>query len=317
MVHSAQHFLDRLLGREAQNNEFYGHAALLADYCGLKIRPPIRGLLQHGWSLGPGFALVDGEGNWLDRRSRLHVWNPENAACCRESGYDDVRTIGAPLSYLPPASGGRVAERGSLLLFPSHSVDSEPFIEDGAKLFSRYLTEIEEVVSDFSSITVCLYYREYDDVRIRRLLEDRGMAVTTLGHRDETAGFVHRFRNLVLHHEYVSTNSYSTALFYSLYLGRKTFVHGRYFANRLTRGKTDWDTIHEIMTARYPQLLWENFNDTAHREIGEKELGAEFRRKPRELRSALGWNSHQLLQTLGRRVSDAIIGRLRRAGMQE
>ncbi len=61
--------------------------------------------------------------------------------------------------------------------------------------------------------------------------------MVTLGHRDHTGNFVQRFRNLVLEHEYVSTNSYSTALFYSLYLGRKTFVHGRFFANKLSPGK--------------------------------------------------------------------------------
>ena len=39
-------------------NHFYGHAHLLARYCGLtpEDRPRIKGYLQHGWSEGEGYG---------------------------------------------------------------------------------------------------------------------------------------------------------------------------------------------------------------------------------------------------------------------
>ena len=126
----------------------------------------------------------------------------------------------------------------------------------------------------FESITICLYWREFEDEKVRRLIEDMGFEVTTLGHRDDNPGFVSRLRTLILAHEYVSTNSYSTALFYSLFLNRKTFVYGNTFVSRLLPGKTDNLSIHDAMRQRYPQLDWESFDDTSHQDIGADEIGA-------------------------------------------
>jgi hypothetical protein len=306
--------VSRLIGRETLNNQMYGHAGVLRQYCGLKISLPIQGFVQHGWSYGPGIPVGDPDWGDLTQESRFSVWNPRNETMCHDLGFHNVRVIGAPLLYLEPSSEPPNAAPESLLLFPGHSANSEPFADDGVRIFLKYLEEIDPVISSFRSTTLCLYWREFEDARIRQKVEERGFSVTTLGNRDQNPDFLARFRDLVLQHEYVSTNDYSTALFYSLFLERKAFVHGQTFVNQLKAGKTDSLTQFKDMKRRYPQLNWEDFNDTPHQDIGADEIGASFQLRPDELRTELGWTTSRQLISAGRRIRSYARRRLQLAG---
>jgi len=302
MTNSWNRLVMRLIGRETLNNEMYGHAGLLRRYCGLRIPLPIQGYLQHGWSYGPGIPLGDLETGELPGGSHFSLWNPRNEQICHDLGFHNVRVIGAPLVYLQPPSEPSNEAPNSLLLFPGHTSDNEPFAVDGTRLFSKYLEELHPVISSFQSTTVCLYWREFEDTRIRRQVEDRGLAITTLGTRDQTSDFVARLRDLILRHQYVSSNSYSTALFYSLYLGRRAFVHGQTFVNWLKPEKVDGLTQYDTMRRRFPQLEWDRFNDTSYQDIGADEIGASYQLRPDELRTELGWTPSRQLASIGRRV---------------
>lgn len=301
----------RLVGRDTLNNEMYGHAGVMRRYCGLKLPLPVQGYLQHGWSYGPGIPVGDPDYPDLSRDSHYCLWNPRNERLCHDLGFHNVRVIGAPLLYLQPPSEPPAAQAKSLLLFPAHSANSEPFADDGASIFSKYLEELHPIISSFQSTTVCLYWREFEDPEIRRQFEDRGLAVTTIGNRDQTPDFVARLRDLVLRHEYVSSNSYATALFYSLFLGRKAFVHGPPFVSRLLAGRVDTLAQYAEMSRRYPQLEWNRFNDTTHQEIGADEIGASYRLQSDELRLELGWTPFRLLISIARRAGASARRRLR------
>jgi hypothetical protein len=308
------HLLDRIIGKffepEVDNNLMYGHSALLRRYCRVTSPMPIDGLLQHGWSIGMPLPLCHPELGWMNRSTRLFLWHDRNVQACRELGYLETYTVGSPLLYLESPKNENKPEPRSLLLFPAHSVDSEPYQEDGQTLFSRYLDEIEPMYREFSPVTVCLYYMEYDDPRIRRILNDRGLKTTTIGHRDHTPDFVSRLRDLILQHTYVSTNSFSTSLFYALFLRRRAFVHGQTFANRLWPGKVDLLTTHEKMKQLYPQLEWERFGDTTHEEIGAEEIGADNMRSPAEMRETFGWSHQRQMRMIAGRIRFALRRRL-------
>jgi hypothetical protein len=288
----------------------YGHAGVLRQYCGIRIPLPIQGFVQHGWSYGPGIPLGDSDWGALTRESHFSLWNPRNEAKCHDLGFHNVTVIGAPLLYLEPPPEPPIAVPDSLLLFPGHSANSEPFADDGVTIFLRYLEEIAPVISSFRSTTICLYWREFEDARIRHQIEERGFSVTTLGNRDQNPDFLARFRDLALRHAYVSTNDYSTALFYSLFLERKAFVHGQTFVNQLKSGKTDSLTQFNDMKRRYPQLDWEGFNDTPYQDIGADEIGAAFQLGPDELRTVLGWTASRQLISVGRRIRSSVRRRL-------
>jgi hypothetical protein len=314
MTNLGNTIVSRLIGRETLNNQMYGHAGVLKRYCGLRIPLPIQGFVQHGWSYGPGIPVGDPDLGGLTKESRFSLWNPRNEAMCHDLGFHNVGVIGAPLLYLEPPSEPPAVAPNSLLLFPGHSANSEPFADDGVSIFLKYLEELDPVISSFRSTTICLYWREFEDAGIRQQVEERGHSVTTLGNRDQNPDFLARFRDLVLRHAYVSTNDYSTALFYSLFLERKAFVHGQTFVNQLKTGKTDSLTQFNDMKRRYPQLDWEGFNDTPHQDIGADEIGASFQLRPDELRTELGWTTSRQLTSAGRRIRSYARRRLQPAG---
>jgi hypothetical protein len=301
----------RLFDAENPNNQMYGHARILREYCSRRITVPIPGLLQHGWSYGPGVDPGDLEHVNKLPSHRLFLWNQRNVQVCKELGQDRVLLIGAPLLYLPEPDQLAPAKPKSLLLFPAHSCEWEPFVNEASDLYREYFEELRPIIESFDSTTVCLYWREFEDEKVRGLIEEMDFEVTTVGHRDNNPGFVSRLRTLILAHEYVSTNSYSTALFYSLFLNRKAFVYGNTFVSRLVPGKTDNLSIHDAMRRRYPQLDWENFNDTSHNDIGAEEIGASFRLPPEKLRHEFGWTTARQLKSIGRRLVVAARRRMR------
>ncbi len=291
----------------------YGHATVLRGYCSRKFVTPIPGLVQHGWSFGPGIASANFQHFTDNPTHRAFVWNRRNAADCRDLGLNRVRIIGAPLLYLPrdPVPPTK-PKPGSLLLFPSHSCEWEPYAARADEIYETYFDQLEPVLNTFSSTTVCLYWREYEIEALRKLIRQRGFRVTTLGHRDGNPNFLSNFRSLALAHEYVSSNSFSTALFYSLFLKRKTFVCGTTFVNRLQPGRVDSITMHEAMGRRYPQLDWERFDNSCHEDIGAEELGAELKLNSDELRHEFGWFSSQIFGAVVLRV---VSGACRRLGL--
>ncbi len=295
----------RLFGAENPNNQMYGHARILREYCSRRITVPIPGLLQHGWSYGPGIDPGDLDHVTKQPSHRLFLWNQRNAQVCKDLGRDRVLLIGAPLLYLPEPDPSIEVQPKSLLLFPAHSCEWEPFVKETSDIYRAYFDEMRPVLGSFESITVCLYWREYANEAVRGMVEDMGFAITTLGHRDNNPGFVKRLRELILRHEYVSTNSFSTALFYSLFLNRKAFVCGSTFVSDLLPGRTDNLSIHDHMSRRYPQLDWQNFNDTAHHDIGAEEIGASFRLPPDELCQEFGWTTSRQLKSIGRRLVES------------
>lgn len=303
--------MKRLVGTENPNNEMYDHARILRNFCSRRITTPIPGLLQHGWSYGPGVDPGDLEHVNKQPSQRLFLWNQRNAQVCRDLGQNQIMLIGAPLLYLPEPIQPTLVDPKSLLVFPAHSCEWEPFVREASDLYRTYFDELRPILDSFKSITVCLYWREFEEEGVRGLIEDMGFVVTTLGHRDGNPGFVSRLRKLILSHEYVSTNSYSTALFYSLFLRRKAFVYGNTFVSRLLPGKTDNLSVHDAMRRRYPQLDWEKFDDTPHQDIGAEEVGAAFRLPPDELRMEFGWTTSRLLMSIGQRLVKSARRRLR------
>lgn len=104
------------------DNDWYGHKAALAAYCGETSLRPMFCYMPHGWQgdyLDPGHRLVTA--------APLYLWSDLHVEQARANGGRNVHCIGAPFSYVvarlygstPPPPG-----RGTLC-FPAHSAEGE------------------------------------------------------------------------------------------------------------------------------------------------------------------------------------------------
>lgn len=274
------------------DNLYYGHLNVLRNYCNKGSRFGIPGLLQHGWSAGPGvYSNIR-----KDLPFYFCVWNKRNYELTKEMGYNNIKPIGAPFLYLninQKHAFSKNKKTNNLLLFPLHTWEKEGLL-DPVSYFKKYVQEVKKIKNDFDNIHACLYFMEYKNPQIRKVFENADIEVTSLGHREKNPTFLTKFRSLTNNYEYVSSNNLSTSVFYSLCMGKKVFLYGKL----PDPCETTWnkstinimDNCSNILDL-YNVLIWENFDDKPHREIGEYELGSEYKKTKDELIDLFRWGT--------------------------
>jgi hypothetical protein len=263
------------------DNRFYGHNAALAAYVGVAGAPPvIRGHVQHGWMLGTGVLAVGREVPWLPKL----VWSAQNVAAARAEGHRHVEPMGAPFLYLLEAMGVDThSDRDGVgtLVYPHHSWEGDHLDAE----HDRYVAEISEREGD--TTTICLYWREYEDPKVRARYERAGFPVVCHGRREDP-GFLRRVVAAMTEHRRVVSNRVGSALWYAAALGRDVEVYGPVFVSQETEAEA-------LAFDREARTRWSGLYDGGIAgadavAIGRAELGAENVMEPDELVSFLGWD---------------------------
>lgn len=260
----------------------YGHADILYSYCGVRGRPIIPGRLQHGWNQGTGVSKKELSEPWP-----FFLWSRRNIENCHDAGAMNTIGVGAPFLYLRELDTMPEPEPKSLVVFPFHGWEKRRLHGN----IVRYADSLLELRREgFEKISVCLYWMEYEDPEIREVMESRGFEVETMGHRDRNPRFLERQRHLILRHAYATSNRISTVAFYALALGRPFFYYGPAMGLSTTDDPTG-EAFDAWQRSEFPMLDFKTLDDSVHREVGEAELGLEFKRSPKAMRELLLWNS--------------------------
>jgi hypothetical protein len=273
------------------SNHWYGHAHILARYCGLddKDPPTIWGVLQHGWNvmhgLGPGHAPPYGFPKF--------VWSDIAVRRGQALGWRDYSVIGAPWGYLltefgpPPPTN----ERDGTIFYPFHRWDNST-VEGDHEVLARQVLATEP-----GPLTVCLYFLEFDVPEIRDAYEDAGCRVICHGRRGlyrkgTDPEFLYRQHTELIAHRRVVSNRLTTAILYGASVGCEAGVYGDpmiYVETQAGLGRVrDWD---EYVRRQYPELHGVQTDAQATREIATRELGLDRLACPEELRQLFGWTS--------------------------
>ena len=80
----------------------------------------------------------------------------------------------------------------------------------------RYIKEIKKINHLFEDISVSLGWKEYQNQDNRTVLEN-GIKVLTMGHRTENPDFLLIFYNEVSKYEYISSDTFCTAILWIIY----------------------------------------------------------------------------------------------------
>ncbi|GLY05973.1 hypothetical protein [Actinoplanes sp. NBRC 101535] len=266
-------------------NHFYGHAHVLAEYCGLDpSRPPrIDGYLQHGWNVVDGL----GAGTPYAPGLPIFVWSERTRRRAWSMGRPEATVIGAPFLYLVesiPDTAGLTEVRDGTLWYPFHGWEGQHVTGDHQRLID------EITATEPGPITFCLYWQEFQNARIRAAYERAGRVICH-GYRgymrertDER--FLHKQLAELRRHKRVASNRLSSAVFYGVAAGCKPAVYGDpmylHGENEPTaaRIRREWPELHGVAP------------DPEHaRATAMDELGAGRLASPAELRAVLGWKN--------------------------
>ncbi len=262
-------------------NHFYGHAHVLAAYCGLAEPPRIRGYLQHGWNIADGL----GYGTPYVEGYPIMVWSEQVRRRARSMGRRNVVVTGAPWLYLMASAGPDPdpAQREGTIWYPFHGWERQRVHGD----HDRLVAEIRD--TEQGPVTVCLYWQEFRDRRIRGTYEAAGFRVICHGYRgnawrDTDPAFLPRQLAELRRHRRVASNRVSSAVLYGAAAGCDPAVYG----DPMTlAGEVAGNP--ERIRRQWPELHGTHPEPAAARAVAVAELGGPDVAGPAELRALLGW----------------------------
>ena len=263
-------------------NHFYGHAHVLAEYCGLDPEHPprIEGYVQHGWN------VVDGLGTgtpYMPGRP-IFVWSEQTRRRAWSMGRRQTTVIGAPFLYLLEfAPAPEPAAREGTIWYPFHGWESQQVKGSHARLIDEIMT------TEDGPVTFCLYWNEFRDDRVRAEYEKAGRVVCH-GYRgfqwqDTDTRFLHHQLSELRRHLRVASNRLSSAIFYGVAAGCEPAVYG----DPMQLENEDRATAERIRR-QWPELHGRRPDPATAKASALAELGAGYLASPAELRTLLGWS---------------------------
>ncbi|MEV6306186.1 hypothetical protein AB0M02_42710 [Actinoplanes sp. NPDC051861] len=265
-------------------NHFYGHAHVLAEYCGLDPSNPPRidGYLQHGWNVVDGL----GAGTPYAPGLPIFVWSERTRRRAWSMGRPKATVIGSPFLYLlgsTPDTAGLAESREGTIWYPFHGWEGQKVDGDHRRLID------EIAATEPGPITFCLYWQEFQDARIRAAYERAGRVICH-GYRGymrarTDARFLHKQLAELRRHRRVASNRLSSAVLYGVAAGCAPAVYGD--PMHLDRENT---ATAERVRREWPELHGITPDPEAARVTALAELGDGYLASPAELRATLGWS---------------------------
>lgn len=268
------------------SNHYYGHADLLARFCGESVverAPRIHGVVQHGWNIGDGI----GPAKTVIPGMPIFVWSDEVRRRAWSMGRRNVMAIGSPWAYMLTMESKPLApaERHGTIWYPFHGWEKQKVVGDHGSLIKT----IRSVEGD-EPVTVCLYWQEFKTQPIRELYERAGFRVVCHGWRGENwtsrePEFLYRQLAELKKHRRVASNRLSTAIFYGASVGCETAVYG----DPMMLEGDDGGSQQRIQR-QWGDLIGERIDPQLSAAAAVTELGMDQLLTVPELRELLGWS---------------------------
>lgn len=280
----------------ATENQDYGNAAILAEYCGVSIDCRFQGRLQHGWA-----PYSPSESYYLNDYSRTFVWSKKSRNAANNLGWRNFYDIGAPWLYLQallerdgwsPWSSPRheSSQHKELWVYGNHSDLGQGDIQPQLRDF------ILRAKENLNPKTVLLQYRDYDTLRSHDPKILLGIDVLTLGQRtNSVSAQSHLFRlyDLLREHKKLVIDWPSTLLLYAITMGCEIeFIKN----DNLTKAI---QLANEVNDFELEAILSTTFHSSGSLETyGMEKLGKNSLRSPNELAKLIGWYSPRFSSNL-------------------
>lgn len=258
-----------------QDNDWYGHRGILAEYCSHK-NSPVYATILHGWL----WKVDPGRKGRRFKSAPFLMWNKRNLESCKLNGVENVISVGAPFLYLC-----KIIDRVNLnpegtLFIPQHDT-THVFYE------SPHLEFIENIEKQYPApYTVSIFHNDPDFEQIAKIYKDAGWMVFSAGPRS-SSDFLYNVYHCIVKHSHILSNDLTSAIFYAAYLGRSIRILDQHiWPNSLIHHIKDDQGFTEFV-----KRLMQGLSGDDARNLGALELGKDSIQTPEELRESLGWNS--------------------------
>ena len=284
-------FFQNIFWERNVDNLYYGHYNILKNYSNTFFPYKINGEVQHGWSPNSGITSEFSSINHL-KKNRYYLFNEDNKKKALNAGYKNIIAIGSPFIYIEnPEQYYLPTISNSLICFPTHNHEWAGF-KNILKTYRKYCNDLKKISNNFKKITISLFWKEFETPEIIKIFKEQGFSVVTMGPRKNNPDFLINFINNVSKYEFLSSDTFSSAIFYGLFMKKKVFIYSYLLEKNNLWGeenKSAEDDYYAYVN-KYPELMWSNFKSKSYYQIGEKELGYQFKLSPKEIRTLFGWS---------------------------
>jgi hypothetical protein len=270
------------------DNRWYGHRFILSRYAKTEDKPTICSI-QHGFLKNISNKNF---GKILSPYSKYLIWNEDVARICRKNKNYKFEIIGSPFLYLCKLLEKKkyLKRKNSYFVFLPHAAENIP------SSFSHILF-IKYIKKKFSgNITACFFYSDITN-KISELYKKNEIKIFSCGQRNNK-NYLDLLYKQIMSNENIVITELSSALFYSLFLNKKT-----YFIEKFASVKVTQNIKLLKIYKKKNYFLFEGLpkNKIVNSKLGKKladyELGLKYIKNPYELKNIL-WKKSLIQKVL-------------------
>jgi hypothetical protein len=254
------------------DNNWYGHRYILLKYLNIKDKN-IFASLQHGWRSQYLKSPFPKKKTFYPALK----WSKDSSKEKNLKNY----YIGSPFLYLcklindKKKKGNFFNKSQGTLVFPAHS-------SQDLKQTTNYNLLIKNVKKSFKGpYTVCFYYYDLNKNNISLFLKKGWRVICCVKNKTDKYS-LYRLHKEINKHQNIVCGEFNTALFYSMYLKKKTKVLLNSNERFLKYDKEEKNLIKKYKN-NYPELFKKFLSPEKGRILAEKELGYKFMKSRKEL----------------------------------
>lgn len=258
------------------DNSWYSHRFILSQYINGN-EEPTHCSIQHG---SISVTFTKNFGKLRIPFSKYLIWNKKTAQVCTKNKNYNFEVIGSPFLYLDKMlnkSNFRVIKNSYFIILPhtSEMTLSKSFLHE------QFIKYIEKKFK--GKITVCVFFNDRDS-KIENLYKKKKMNIFSCGKRDNKH-FLYLLYYQLKKHENIVITQFGSALFYSLFLNKKTYFIDRLSPHILFNNKNQLEKYKKKYSHLFSRLpLTKIVNAKFGKKLADEELGLDYLKSPEEIK---------------------------------
>ena len=258
------------------DNNWYGQRSILNKYIGKKDKK-IFASLQHGWI--SQYITTQHRKSFYPRL----VWSKKNISASENSDSKNIIAIGSPFLYLCKFYKKKLKKGLGTIIFLPHSTQDTHVKFDHKKI-------IKSIAKKFKKpFTVCFYYYDFKKKNTIEYKKKKWRVICCVKNRNDKEALYNLYDE-INNHNHVVCGEFNTALFYGMYLKKKTSI--------LYDGNLNFSSYDKIAKRQmnmykknYPELFKNFLNSKIGYELAKIELGYDMLQSKKKIKEILGHTS--------------------------